>query len=66
MLSKRRKVDEEFRAFKEEWKNNFVFVNHLGRPACLICYESIAVNKEYNIKRHYESKHKLFLTSYHT
>ena len=60
MLSKRRKVDEEFRAFKEEWKNNFFFVNHLGRPTGLICNESIAVNKEYNIKRHYESKPKSY------
>ena len=60
MLSKRRKVDEEFRAFKEEWENNFFFVNHHGRPTCLICNVSIAVNKEYNIKRHYETKHKSF------
>ena len=52
MLSKRKKVDKEFRAFKEEWKNGVFFVNHLGRPTCLICNESIAVNKEYNIKRH--------------
>ena len=29
MLSKRKKVDEEFRAFEEEWENNFFFVNHL-------------------------------------
>ena len=66
MLSKGRKVDEEFRAFKEEWENNFFFVNHLERPTCVICHESIAFNKEYNIKRHYESKHKMFLTSYLT
>ena len=60
MLSKRRKVDEEFRTFKEEWENNFFFVNHHARPTCLICNVSIAVNKEYNIKRHYETKHKSF------
>ena len=46
MLSKRRKVDEEFRAFKVEWENNFVFVNHRGRRTCLIFTESIALNKE--------------------
>ena len=39
---------------------NFFFVNHHGRPTCLICNVSIAVNKEYNIKRHYETKHKSF------
>ena len=46
MLSKRTKVDEEFRAFKVEWQNNFVFSNHLGRPTCLIFTKSIALNKE--------------------
>ena len=66
MLSKRRKVDEEFKDFKEKWKKYFFIVNHLGRPTCLICNESIVVDKEYNIKRHYESKHKMFLTSYLT
>ena len=30
---------------------------HLGRVLCLICQETIAVPKEYNIKRHYSKKH---------
>ena len=34
------------RAFKVEWENNFVFVNHLGRPTCLVFTESIGLNKE--------------------
>ena len=46
MLSKRRRVDEEFRAFKVEWKNNFVFVYHLGRPTCLIFAESIQARSQ--------------------
>ena len=46
MLSKRWKVDKEFRAFKEQWENNFVLVNHLGRPADLIFTEHIALNKQ--------------------
>ena len=29
MLSKRKKVGEKFRGFKEKWKNNFFFVYHL-------------------------------------
>ena len=66
MLSRRRKVDEEFRAFKEEWETNFFSVNHFERLTCLICNVSIAVNEEYNIKHHYESKHRMFLTSYLT
>ena len=27
------------------------------KPICLICNESVSVLKEYNIKRHYETKH---------
>ena len=27
---------------------------------CLICNQSVAVNKEFNIKRHYETKHSQF------
>jgi len=29
-----------------------------GKVLCLICSESIAILKEYNIARHYNSKHK--------
>ena len=46
MLSKRRRVDEEFRAFKAEWENNFGFVNHLGGPTCLIFTKSILVRNQ--------------------
>ena len=66
MFSKRRKVDKEFRAFKEEWEKNLFLVNHFGRSTCLICNKPIAVNTEYNIKHHNELKHKMFLTSYLT
>ena len=29
-----------------------------GNITCLICYDKISVCKEYNIRRHYVSKHK--------
>jgi hypothetical protein len=28
-----------------------------GKPVCLICQESISAVKEYNLKRHYDTKH---------
>ena len=28
-----------------------------SRPLCLICNRIVNVNKQYNIKRHYDSKH---------
>ena len=46
MLSKRRRVDEEFRAFEVEWENNLVFVNHVGRPTYLIFTESIQARSQ--------------------
>ncbi|KAL0879657.1 hypothetical protein ABMA27_003372 [Loxostege sticticalis] len=30
---------------------------HNGKPVCLLCNESISVLKEFNIKRHYSTKH---------
>ena len=66
MLSNVEKLIKNLELVKKSVKHNFFFVNHFGRSTCLICNESIAVNKEYNIKRHYESKHKMFFTSYLT
>ena len=38
-----------------------VFFNqHVRKPACLICHDSIGVNKEYNVKRYYETMHARF------
>ena len=34
-----------------------MFVQCLVKPICLVCNESIAVNKECNLKHHYQSKH---------
>lgn len=60
MVAKRRKVDTECRTFQEIWTENYFFIQHHGNPTCLICLESICANKEFNIKRHYESKHQKF------
>ena len=35
-------------------------MNHFGKSTCLICNVSVAVNKEFNIKRHYDTKHSNF------
>ena len=41
-------------------KTSTFFVNHFGKPTCLICNVSVAVSKEINIKRHYDTKHSNF------
>ena len=55
MLSKKRKVDTECRIFQDKWKENYFFWEVGGKPVCLICSQQVAVAKEYNIKRHYET-----------
>ena len=63
----KRKVDNDNRAYKEEWRDNFAFILPgftNGKPMCLICNEVIAVCKGYNIKRHHETKHGSFNVAY--
>ena len=61
MAAERRKVDVECRSFQESWTLGCFFKERFGKPVCLICYDFVSVNKEYNIKRHYETKHAEFM-----
>ncbi|KAL0163337.1 hypothetical protein M9458_042733, partial [Cirrhinus mrigala] len=54
----KRKVDFENRGFQERWEAEYMFVDIGGKPVCLVCGGNVAVNKEYNIRRHYETKHE--------
>ena len=37
---------------------DYLFTNVKERPVSLVCGASVAVRKEYNIRRHYEMKHQ--------
>ena len=37
-----------------------LFINNFGKPTCLMCNVSAAVNKEFKIKRLYDAKHTNF------
>ncbi len=39
-------------------------VENRGTPTCLICTEKVVVHKEYNIRRHYSTKHAEEYTKY--
>uniref|UniRef100_A0A8C1P6H5 SPIN-DOC-like zinc-finger domain-containing protein n=1 Tax=Cyprinus carpio TaxID=7962 RepID=A0A8C1P6H5_CYPCA len=61
-----RKVDRENRKFQSEWTEKYLFTvptmaskRGTNRPVCLLCNESVAVAKEYNVKRHFTTKHSL-------
>lgn len=56
-LDKKRKVDFEYRAFKAEWSLKYFVIELNDKVTCLLCNDTIAVRKEYNIRRHYETKH---------
>ena len=55
--SKKRKVDKEKRCFQGRWKLQYFFTESKNNCVCLVCYETVSVCKEYNVKRHYETKH---------
>ncbi|XP_066969270.1 general transcription factor II-I repeat domain-containing protein 2-like [Macrobrachium rosenbergii] len=57
-LSKRRKVDTESRVFQEKWTQYYLFTEVNTKPVCLVCNQQVSVLKEYNIRRHYETRHE--------
>ena len=55
--NRKRKLRDEGRAFNEQWTENYLFIENRGKSVCLVCTETVACLKEYNIKRHYDTKH---------
>lgn len=56
----KRKVDNENRWFREEWREAYGFILPEfanAKPLCLICNEVISVCTEYNIRQHHKTKH---------
>ena len=60
----KRNRNESTREFQDEWTLEYAFIFRHGKPQCLLCQETIAVNKKTNIKRHHETKHREFTTSF--
>ena len=55
--TKKRKVKSECHQFNDKWKIKYFFVKANDKGSlCLICRDSVAFLKEYNICQHYESK----------
>ncbi|GAA6217531.1 general transcription factor II-I repeat domain-containing protein 2-like, partial [Lates japonicus] len=50
----KRKVDSENRIFQNRWEAEYMFTDIV----CLICGANVAVIKEFNLRRHYETKHQ--------
>ncbi|XP_053281505.1 general transcription factor II-I repeat domain-containing protein 2 [Pleuronectes platessa] len=56
-MSKKRKIDAQGRLFHERWENEYLFVLQGEKPVCLVCYEAVSVVKEYDLRRHFDTKH---------
>ena len=57
---KKRKIEDECRTFNTEWTYKYFFTNFGSKAICLLCQEIVAVFKEYNLKRHFQTKHGNF------
>jgi len=56
--AKKQKVEDENRLFQEKWENAYFVTNVRDKIHCVICLQHIAVCKEYNVRRHYNSLHR--------
>ena len=54
---RKRKIDDECRQFKEEWKLKYFVIKSGEKALCVICNETF-VMKEFNMRRHFQSKHQ--------
>ena len=55
--AKIQKIDDEGRVFNTECHTKFIVVQHNKGVFCYVCPITVAVMKEYNIKRHYTTKY---------
>ena len=46
--------------FQDTWTNDYFFLLQNEKSVCLICSETTAALKEYNLKRHYSTKHSQY------
>ena len=55
---KKCKYNDDCRIFNEKWSINYFFIEINEKAVCLVCRETVSDFREFNIKRHYESKHQ--------
>uniref|UniRef100_A0A3P9KXR9 SPIN-DOC-like zinc-finger domain-containing protein n=1 Tax=Oryzias latipes TaxID=8090 RepID=A0A3P9KXR9_ORYLA len=59
-MERQRQWHTDKRHFKQKWEDDYFFAEISSKAVCLICQQSVAVLKEYNIRHHYETKHAVF------
>ena len=58
--SKNQKLEQECRIFNNDWSCKYMFIDVQSKAVCLLCQDSVAVFKEYDLKRHHQTKHMDF------
>uniref|UniRef100_A0A3P9K523 SPIN-DOC-like zinc-finger domain-containing protein n=1 Tax=Oryzias latipes TaxID=8090 RepID=A0A3P9K523_ORYLA len=59
-MERQRQWHTDKRHFKQKWEDDYFFAEISSKAVCLICQQSVAVLKEYNIRHQYETKHAVF------
>uniref|UniRef100_K7FWM9 SPIN-DOC-like zinc-finger domain-containing protein n=1 Tax=Pelodiscus sinensis TaxID=13735 RepID=K7FWM9_PELSI len=55
----KRKIELEHRVFNTEWTSKYLCTVSKDKILCLVCRETLAFPKEYNLRRHFETKHPI-------
>ena len=55
--AKKRKANTDCRVLNQIWTSKYLFTEVKGKAVCLVCGEQVAVLKDYNLNRHYTTKH---------
>ena len=63
--AKKRKVSDEGRIVQDSWEIDYFISELKGKPFCLICKQTLAVKKKYNVQRHYETRHPAHIEPSH-
>ena len=61
--TKKTKLGCENHAFNNDWTMKYLFISlnlPNSNPMCLLCNECVSAVKEYNVKRHFTTKHSDF------
>ena len=60
-ISKKRKIEDENLFFNDQWTERYIFTDVGVKAVCLICHETVAMFKQHNLKRHFQTKHANFI-----
>ncbi|XP_067949860.1 general transcription factor II-I repeat domain-containing protein 2-like [Watersipora subatra] len=63
-VSKKRKLADEKRVFQVRWEDLYFVTEVSDKIHCLVCQQTIAVPKEFNVRRHYETMHRVKYDAY--